>query len=87
MKIPAKIKVGGLWFDVKQVPSDEVDDDYGTASSSKQTIKLNKELPQDVKELTFLHEILHCINGEMEEKEVEFIAFGLFQVLKDNKLI
>jgi hypothetical protein len=51
------------------------------------TIRIKKCLPQSQKEVTLLHELLHCINNQMAEKDIEFLAQALGQVLIDNNLL
>ncbi|HYT01611.1 MAG TPA: hypothetical protein VEL70_01795 [Candidatus Acidoferrum sp.] len=86
MKIPKKIKVAGLVYQVKFL--DHIPDSRAQAQThhDKQIIYIRK-MKQERMEQTFFHEIMHCINGELEEFEAEAIAIGIFQVLKDNKLL
>jgi hypothetical protein len=51
------------------------------------TILLNKRLCQTEKELALFHEIIHTINGEIPEQDVEFLAQTFYQVLRDNSLL
>ena len=101
MKIPKKIKIGGLWFEVKE--SQEVANQsnvFGSLHSRQQKIFLEKSETQQRKEQTFFHEILHGIwqqaglceryrgdQEKIEEEIVSALASGLYQVLKDNKLL
>lgn len=88
MKIPKKLKIGGHVFKIKEV--DEVGKDPNTAGEcdiDKLEIRLRKGQEQSAKEVTLFHEIIHTLNWEYEEKEVEFLANSLYAVLKDNKLL
>jgi hypothetical protein len=47
---------------------------------------IDKNLSRSQKEVTLVHEILHAINSEIEEREIEFMAQALYQVFSENKL-
>lgn len=87
MKIPNKIKIGGIWIDVKIIDDDEMDKDCGEADFKHCTIKLSDRLKQDNLELTFFHEVFHHIDPALDEHQVELYSRSLFQILKDNKII
>ncbi len=91
MKIPKKLKIGALWYEVKEVNPSEIDCDAhvsGDTSNHRQDIRLSKHLPtQEMKEVTLFHEILHCINCEMDHEVLEYLAQAFYQVLKENKLL
>ena len=86
MKIPKKIKVGGLVYDVEVVDAIENSGAQARTHHDTQIIYIRK-MKQERMEQTFFHELMHCINNELTEWEVESISVGVFQVLKDNKLI
>lgn len=50
-------------------------------------IWIDEELMESEKKATLWHEIIHVLNGELEEEQVDFIAQGINQVLKDNATI
>lgn len=82
MRIPEKIKIGGLDYTVETV--NEIDGDcVGKIYYQDLKIKVENSQP-DFMALTFWHEILHAINGEMKETDIEFLAQALYQVIKDN---
>lgn len=83
MNIPDKVKVGGLTFAVEVV--DKMDDDTAVGKTYFQDlkIKIGKANP-DFMGQVFMHELIHAMNGEINETEVEFIAMSLFQIIKDN---
>lgn len=83
MTIPKKLKVGGLHYTVTIETEKELRDCVGEMDNEELTIKLRKA-KKEAMELTFLHEILHAINNEMTEMNVEFMAQALYQILKDN---
>jgi len=68
MKIPTKIKVGAIDYDIIIVEDME---QTGVTSFPKQEIKIHKG-KEDIMNVTFLHELLHTINNEYKETEIEF---------------
>lgn len=88
MQIPKQLKIGGHIYRVVEL--DEVSKDPNTAGEcdiDKLEIRLRKKQKQSAKEATLFHEIIHAINWEYDEKDVEFLAQALYQVLQDNKLL
>jgi len=81
MKIPSSIKIGGATY---QVILQELDDSSGKTDFSKSIIYLDNRQSKDQIEATFIHEIFHCINNQMSEERVEFLAQACYQILKDN---
>ena len=89
MNIPTKIKVGAIWWEVKEVEWLEIDSssvDCGDQNPITQVIRLNNKLSPEMKGLTFLHELLHVINPELEHSSVEMMSQTLYQVLTDNEI-
>lgn len=89
MNIPSKIKINNIWWTIKEVSSSEIDCDEhvcGDQSQVTQTIRINKELSPEMKELTLLHEIIHCINSELDHNLVEMLSSCLHQVVTENNL-
>lgn len=96
MKIPDKIKVAGHEYKIKWDTKRLAREGFvGEADHNKDIIYLSKEFPlgearakSEIEE-TLLHEILHTIdtnynNKSLDEKEITRLAIGLYQVLKDN---
>lgn len=84
-----KIKIGAIWWAIKEVASSEIDcDEYTAGDQSEQTltIRIDKALSPEMKKVILLHEILHCINGQLDHNIVEMLALNLYQVLKENKI-
>lgn len=81
MKIRPEIKIGGITY--KVVFTDL--EDLGKTDFTKSTIYIDEKLPLDQKLATFLHEVYHCINSQLSEKDVEFLAQATFQIIKDNE--
>lgn len=91
MKLPNKLKIGGIILDVitdNYLASSE--DKFGECDRMRGRIVIDASQPDDHKEATLLHEILEVINGEhemgLEHKQITSLASCLYQVLKDNKL-
>jgi len=95
MKIPDKIKVAGQVY--KVVWDDEFlsnEGFIGFACHNRLTIFLCKiyrgeKLAKSIIEENLLHEILHTVdvnynNHSLDEKTVDRLSEGLYQVLKDN---
>ena len=84
MKIPKKVKVGGLSYNI------EIVDDLGDASAcgttdyNKGLITIEKATNKEFEQQVFLHEVLHAINNEMPEERIEFLAMALYQFIKEN---
>lgn len=85
MKIPKKIKVGALWYEIElfdDIPENQADTDY-----SKLRIRIEADAKPEAQEVAFWHEVFHALNGELSETEVDWLAHGVHQVLTDNKLL
>lgn len=87
MNIPDKLKIGGIVYKIELVDEIRDGDNAGRLETKKNRILLDKTGPINQLELTLLHEIIHAINIEVEEKDVEFLAQALYQVLVDNGLV
>ncbi len=93
MKLPEKIRIGGVNYDIEYAPG--LDDGsqllYGRLSYSDSTIKINTDCQKSQHMgITLWHEILHGIAGHAnleiqdEEQVVDVLAKGIYQVLEDN---
>lgn len=86
MQIPSTVKVGGLTYGIEIV--NKMDDDSCVGKTYFQDLKIKIEKAEKpFMELTFLHEILHAMNAELKETDIEFLAQSLYQVLVDNPKI
>lgn len=89
MKIPKKIKVGGITYKVKQV-NKLCDDEmtHGYQDQAGEIIQLKKSLSEGYKEKVLMHEIVHAIFDflmwDHDEKKVERLAQALYMLIKDN---
>lgn len=89
--IPQRIKIGGHTFDVKLVESIALRDEcYGKMWLDKLEIHIDNSISESLQIETLYHEALHAIselNGlDLEENQVQCIAHGMFQVVKDNEI-
>lgn len=97
MEIPEKVKIGLYEYRVEE--TDEVllvdhKECKGRIEYDNLTIKIKKELQDQLKLQTLWHEIIHGIIKEFginldsehwtEESKVDWIATGVLSVLKDN---
>ena len=90
MKIPQHIKIGNLSYSIGDL--DEEDDGaFGRSNQRYQWIKLSKNIKDDRKFQTLLHEVIHQIldnNDYFKESEderlIDCLSAEIFQVLKDN---
>lgn len=80
-----KLKIGGITY--KVVMTDQFDDECGRLDRTLNTIFLSKHYPTSQQNVTLIHEVLHCLNSELKEAEVEYLAQALYQILSDNDLI
>ena len=100
MKIPKSLKVGGIIYKIeKKRVLDKGENKFsGVAKHRQAIIKIalydNEGELYDKRKLEecFIHEILHCVddiynNQKLDEDMVERLSQGLYQVLKDNKLL
>lgn len=88
MKIPKKLKVGAHIYTVKLVKSAGLaEGELGNTdiAHNKMVIDTNQE-PDQVEE-TFIHEIFHAINNQLDHAMLESLAHQFHQVLRDNKLL
>lgn len=81
IKIPKKIKVGGLVYKVEIV--DELERGCADTHYGKQRIRIEKADPKFMQQV-FVHELLHTINGEWVDEQIEFMAMSWFQIFQDN---
>lgn len=90
MKIPKSFELGGIAWQVTEQTS--LPGAYGACHNGTAQIVLLKEMPKQVKEQTFCHELVHSILFSMgrpadQHDEVFVDAFGTFlhQYLKQTK--
>lgn len=85
MKIPKKVKVGGIQYkiEIKDKLEDSGSQICGRLTMDKQLIELSKG-EQDYMLETLWHELFHAMNGEFQEVIIDYMAKMMFQFVKDN---
>lgn len=92
MKIPKTIKVAGKEYIVERPEQSFVDAAEacdGIHMYASEIIKVAKRGTEHYQNTVFLHEVLHAIDytycgGVLDEKTIESLAVGLYQVIKDH---
>lgn len=99
MKIPKILKIAGLIWNVKQDKSVTHEGEcYGTTHHNYQNIFLDPMTTKQKREETLIHEILHAVwhsyglsqdkaFKEYDERIVQSLAIGMYQVLNDNHML
>lgn len=89
MKIPNQVKIGAHIYKIKIVNenSDLELENNGRVDKVKGLITLDGTLMPTELSGTFLHEILHVINNELDHALLDSLSQQLLQVLEDNKLL
>ncbi len=89
MKIPNKLRIDGEdWIVSKDSDLIRNENNYGEVDHLQRKISLDKNAPKIP--VTLLHECIHVVseNGklDLEEKQVARLAYGLYAIIRDNKL-
>lgn len=87
MKFKDKYKIGGHWFDLKLTPCDNIDGGVGDFDRNNGIIRVSSDLQKSHREQAFLHEVMHIVNNEMEEKEIEYLSQAIYAFLSDNDML
>ena len=90
-----KLKILATEYDVEEVEQiDKYTRLLGQIEYTEQKIKIDKNISEDMKQETLLHEILHGILEKLgydelndDEQKVHSIASTMYLALKENKLI
>ena len=85
MKIPNKIKIKGIEFDVSF--EDLKDELFGDFCELPARIRINTKASKEHQEMTLFHEITHILRSDIKEQWVKDFSWDLWNVLKDNKLL
>lgn len=94
-KIPVSISYNGITYKVKEVEKLDGESNWGRTSFKNGEIHLEKQLPQDKKEQTLIHEMLHIAlestgldwDRKKEETFVRAWSNNIYGMLKQNKLL
>ena len=91
MKLPSTIKIGGVTYKViianEWFNHDEADGETFNDLRNGNTIYIRETLSQEAKEITLIHEILHCCNSTVNHEFLDSLAEQIYQVFKDAKFI
>lgn len=91
MKIPSKLKIGGITYQVRLATdwfeSDGSDGETFYDKRNGNVIYINSELSKEAQEIALIHEALHCINSTMDHEFLDSLSEQLYQLLSDNKLL
>lgn len=80
-----QLKIGGHTYRI--VLAEIEGNNCGEADKGAQTITLDSKLGTSVLEATLLHEIMHCLNSELEHCLLDSLSEQLYQVLTANSLL
>ena len=89
VKVPNKIKIGVNTYNVEYLP-DELfnDNEFGACWHRKELITIDPSSKETQKYTTFLHETIHLVEKsysfKISESEVDMIAHGMVELLRDN---
>lgn len=88
MKLPNKIKVAGVHYDVQAFEDDE---NCGTCSFDSLVIRIDPRLKSEKQQQVFVHELLHAVfweagYSEQDEEMIDRVGRVLYQVLNDNDI-
>lgn len=89
MHIPSQLKIGPYtWTVVRKRVRHRNKECYGSECEATQTIELHTKNTDDRNRETLMHEVLHAVSdiyaAGMDEGQVNTLAFGLTQLLRDN---
>lgn len=91
MKIPSRVKIGGIVYKVEILDDWPTRDGYdGECFNDKEhgnTIKIWAGLSQQAQEITLIHEAMHAMNTVMAHEFLDSFSEQLYQFLHDNKLL
>ena len=91
MIIPNSVKVGGIRYNV--IVSDDWSDRDGADGETfydlehGNCIYIFSGLSQEAKEVTLIHEAMHCMNTVMNHEFLDSMAEQMYQFLVDNDLL
>jgi hypothetical protein len=97
VKIPRKLNISGQTVKIvqKRYLNKDLKNQIGRAVFTSNSIELSKKclgdhVDEQYMAVTLLHEIIHHLDDKLsmglKEAQVDRLAVGIYQVLKDNKL-
>jgi Zn-dependent peptidase ImmA (M78 family) len=91
MLIPKQVKIGAITYKVIVTDGwhgiEGADGENFSTIKMGNTIYINSTLTQEMKELTFLHEMMHAMNSTISHEFLDSLANQLYQTLKDANLL
>ena len=90
MNIPEKIRVLHQTYQISEVDNlhDGADDLYGQVRYLEERILLNSGASGEAKKAALIHETIHVIDEMfqigLEEKQVEQLGVGIYNLIRDN---
>ena len=95
MRIPDKVLIGPYTYTVERgcdiLLTADKEECIGLADCDHLTIKLLGDIPTEIEESAFLHEVIHAINeicdAGMDERQVKVLAPMLYGFFRDNDLL
>lgn len=93
MKIPKKLKIGAVYYDVvvaamsEKLGGADWDGEVRYDRKNGHKIYINADMTREAQETTLIHEVLHCLNSTMSHEFLDSLAEQLYQVFSDNKLL
>lgn len=91
MQIPGTCKIGNLTYRLDWLPEETAEKSYAVSNRVKQFVKFARENTTEQMEESFFHELVHQLLVEFhwyqlsdDEKLVQSLAVGLYQVMRDN---
>lgn len=98
-RFPVKLNLRGIAFDVKQVKTidpktvencdPETEVVLGAYDWKTSTIEVVRDIPNERKQVTLLHEILHALTEDMDidDPDIDRLAWRLYDVITRNGLV
>lgn len=88
MKIPSSIKIGPFVFAIEEIL---LLAELGEADVAAKKIVIKKDLDQQTRECTLVHEIFEAINGvyslDLSHEAITILEVAWYQILKDNDFL
>jgi len=85
------LKILGFKVPVKFVENGLFSNRAGLYDGRSQEITIGADCNRQVQNSTLIHEIIECINNELElnleHPQLSALATGIYQVIKDNKKV
>lgn len=92
MSLPKELRILGLTYRIEEVECvNKISAEKGEINFLTHEIKIDKSMPQDLKEQTLLHEVIHAVFDSLgmyelndDERTVQSLATALYSTFKEN---